>query len=97
MSDGRRFLDGAVSILTVLVFLSTPGALRAQSVTSAATQQSGRATAPSGIVHHSAEANGVKYHFVVTGQGRQSSCSMAGPPPGTTGTRSFPRCLRRTR
>jgi pimeloyl-ACP methyl ester carboxylesterase len=49
--------------------LTTPRALHAQSANASGLQKVGRATTPSTIVHHSAQANGVQYHFVVSGAG----------------------------
>ena len=69
MSDGSRFRRGGVSVLTFIVFLSAASARHAQSAGIAGLQQSDLAPTPSAIVHHSAQANGVKYHYVVSGSG----------------------------
>jgi pimeloyl-ACP methyl ester carboxylesterase len=56
-------------MLTFLVFVSTASALHAQAISSSGVQQSALVLAPPTIVHSSAQANGVLYHYVVSGSG----------------------------
>lgn len=60
MVKGSRSRRGGVSILTLVMFLSTAGAR-------GAAQRND--LNPSTIAHHSAQANGVTYHYVVSGSG----------------------------
>ena len=41
------------------------------------------------FAHHTAAVNNVQLHYVTAGRETRSSCSTAGPRPGTSGEKSF--------